>query len=314
MAPMWKSSSHIGRMSRCMDLKNESVQQKIWGIITALERLLCLMPHTMALACGAFLGRMLHVLSRKKVDAAEARCVRALGLGVTPARRVVRDSYGNLGRSVAEFLRFPRLDDDLEKFVTIHGQSNLEEALEKGRGVILLTAHFGNWEMAAATLSRRGFPVNAIGAEQRDPRITDRIIALRRCFAVKTISKGFDLKAAIRCLQRGEILGVLLDQDPKHRGMTVPFLGLPASTPYGPVKLAHKLGAAVVPLFIVRRKDGKHHDLYLLSALEGEGGQHFGSDLERDVTRCNDLISQWIRCHPEHWLWLYPRWSSTLGD
>ena len=297
-----------------MDLKKRTVQEKIWLVIKGLERLFAVLPHGAALALGGALGRLLHALSRKKVDAAEARCVSALGLGINPARRIVRGSYVNLGRSVAEFLRFPVMGESLDSLVKISGEENLKEALTGGRGVILLTAHFGNWEMAAAALSRKGFPMNAIGAEQRDPRVTDRIAELRESFGVKTISKGFDLKAALRCLQRGEVLGILLDQDPRQKGMVVPFLGLPASTPYGPVKMARKLGAAIVPLFIVRREDGIHHDLYLLPALEGEGGKSFGEDLEKDVTRCNDLISEWICRFPDHWLWLYPRWSSTLGD
>lgn len=297
-----------------MDTKKQSAQDNIWRILGFLSGLFRMLPHVPALALGAGLGRLLHLLSRKKVDAAEARCVKAMGIGITLARNVVRKSYVNLGRSIAEFLRFPSIGEKLDSLVEVHGEENLRDALDRGKGVILLTAHFGNWEMAAAALSRCGFPMNAIGAEQRDPRVTDRIAELRESFGVRTISKGFDLKAAIRCLKRGEVLGILLDQDPRQKGMVVPFLGLPASTPYGPVKLAQKLGAAVVPLFIVRGEDGVHHDLHLLPALQGEGQSPFGENLERDVIQCNDLISEWIRKHPEHWLWLYPRWASTLGD
>lgn len=297
-----------------MDMKKHSGQDRTWGVLGFLGGLFCHMPHSLALGLGGGLGSLLRLLSRKKVDAAEARCVKALGLGVTPAREVVRGAYANLGRSVAEFLRFPVIGGKIESLVEVHGEEFLRDALGRGKGVILLTAHFGNWEIAAATLSRHGFPMNAIGAEQRDSRITDRIAELRESFGIKTISKGFDLKSAIRCLKRGEVLGVLLDQDPRDKGLVVPFLGLPASTPYGPVKLAQKLGAAIVPLFIVRRDDGIHHDLHLLPALEGEGGEPFGEDIERDVLLCNNLISDWIRKHPDHWLWLYPRWASTLGD
>ena len=114
---------------------------------------------------------------------------------------------------------------------------------------------------------------NAIGAEQRDPRITELVATLREAVGVRTIGKGFDLKGALRCLRRGEILGVLLDQDARSAGVVVPFLGYAASTPYGPVKMAAKLGARVVPLFMVRRQDGQHHDLFLLPPLGEAGGK-----------------------------------------
>lgn len=286
-------------------------QQKTWLALSCVERLARLLPRRAAVALGAFLGGVVHFVSRKKVDAAEARCVRALGVGVTTAREIVARSYCNLGRSVMEFYRLPLLSDEGDRLVTVRGEEHLRRAYERGRGVILLTAHFGSWELAAATVARRGFPMNAIGAEQRDGRITEKIADLRASAGVTTIGKGFDLKAALRCLKEGEILGVLLDQDPREKGMVVPFLGLPASTPYGPVKLAHRLGAAVVPLFIVRRPDGTGHDLHLLPELEGRDGP-FGEDLEADLTLCNDVLSRWIAEYPDHWLWLYPRWMSTL--
>jgi len=288
-------------------------QQTTWLALTVVEKAARLLPHLSALTLGSALRALVHRFSRKRVDAAEARCVRALGVGISTARDIVARSYRNLGRSLMEFYRLPLIADHLDDFVALHGEENLRQALAEGKGVILLTAHFGSWELAAAALARRGFPMNAIGAEQRDDRITGKIISLREQAGVTTIGKGFDLKAALRCLKKGEILGVLLDQDPRDKGMVVPFLGLPASTPYGPVKLAHRLGAAIVPLFIVRRADGSGHDLYLLPPLKGARGT-FGEDLEADLARCNDVLSRWISDHPDHWLWLYPRWMSTVGD
>jgi KDO2-lipid IV(A) lauroyltransferase len=288
-------------------------QQGIWLALSVIERTVRLLPHRWALAFGAGLGSLVRLCSRKRVDKAEARCVRALGVGVSTAREIVTQSYRNLGRSLVEFYRLPLTASHIGDYVTIHGEDHLRQALERGKGVILMTAHFGSWEVAAAMLARGGFPMNAIGAEQRDERITAKIESLRAQAGVKPIGKGFDLKAALACLRRGEILGVLLDQDARDKGMVVPFLGLPASTPYGPVKLAHKLGAAVVPIFTVRRPDGFTHDLHLLPPLEGKSGP-FGADLEADLAQCNEILSRWIRDYPDHWLWLYPRWMSTLGD
>jgi KDO2-lipid IV(A) lauroyltransferase len=130
--------------------------------------------------------------------------------------------------------------DRLEKIMTVDGEEHLRRAMELGKGAIFLSAHIGNWEYGAAILAHKGFPINAIGAEQRDPRITEAIVDLRRSAGVKPVGKGLDLKGAISCLKAGEVLAVLLDQDARDMGVVSPFLGFPASTPVGPIKLARK--------------------------------------------------------------------------
>ena len=113
-------------------------QQKTWLALSCVERLARLLPRRAAVALGAFLGGVVHFVSRKKVDAAEARCVRALGVGVTTAREIVARSYCNLGRSVMEFYRLPLLSDEGDRLVTVRGEEHLRRAYERGRGVILL--------------------------------------------------------------------------------------------------------------------------------------------------------------------------------
>lgn len=285
-----------------------------WRAILGLGMLVRALPHGAAVRLGAALGLLVRLFSWKRVDAAERRCVRVLGVGVTEARRIVRESYANHGRTAAEILRLPVLGASLDGLFSIHGKENLEEAYGKGKGVILLGAHLGNWELAAARIARMGIPIEAIGAEQRDPRMTELVIEMRAAAGVPTIGKGFDLKSALRCLQAGHVLAILLDQDAKRKGVVVPFLGRAASTPYGPVKMSWKLGSAIVPVFYIRRADGVSHDLTFLPALElpsPEGGQEA---LLAAVRSCNEVLGEWIARFPGQWMWLYPRWASTVGD
>lgn len=285
-----------------------------WMAIEFLSRVFKWLPHGMALRLGAFLGWLLWFFSKSRVDRAEARCVGAMGIGPTDARRIVRESYINHGRCVAEFVRLPLLGHSLEKLISVTGMENLERAFSRGKGVILLSAHIGNWEVAAALLARRGFPMNAIGAEQRDPRVTDLIVSTRARCGIKGIGKGFSLKSALSCLRKGEVLCILLDQDAKDKGVVVPFLGAPASTPYGPVKIASKLGASVVPVFSIRRGKSSLFDLRILPPIEMPGSDASEESFLEAVTRCNDCLSQGISKNPEQWMWLYPRWASTLGE
>lgn len=288
-------------------------QNTTWTLIQYMQKLFQALPYKTALQLGGALGTTLWALSKKRVDKAEKRCVEALGVGVTTARHIVRRSYLNLGRSAAEFVRLPKFISSLDSFVTVHGEENLRRAYEKGNGVILITGHIGNWEIAAASIARMGYPMNAIGAEQRDERITDMIIEYRKKCNVSTISKGFSLKAAMTCLRKGEVLAILIDQDVRDKGIIAPFLGLPASTPYGPIKMSLKYECPMVPVFIIRRVDGVHHDLYFLPPFEDSNSEKFGENLAKAVTICNNSISSWISQYPDQWMWLYPRWASTMG-
>ena len=286
-------------------------QDVTWRLLQGFGWIVNRAPHGLAVRLGGWVGVLVWFFSRARVDRAEARCVRVLQVGVTTARAIVKESYRSLGMGLAEELRLPSLCPGLMDYVQVHGEENLKEALTKGKGVVALTAHFGNWEFAAAALAMKGYPMNAIGAEQRDPRITDLVVSLRSSCGVKTMSRGFDLKSAVRCLKKGEILGVLLDQDFGDDGIVVPFMGVPASTPFGPVKMADRIGSAVVPLFIVRRPDGVRHDLYIEPALGEAGGAPFGEKVEASLELCNDTLGEWIARHPGQWMWLYPRWGST---
>jgi KDO2-lipid IV(A) lauroyltransferase len=289
-------------------------QPAIWALLKTFTSLCGALRHENALALGAFLGGLVEKFSSERAKKARGRCSRVLGVDEIEAGRIVSGAYRHFGRSLAEFVRLPRMAGCIEEVVSLDGEEHLIDALNRGRGVIFLSAHIGNWEYGAALLAHRGFQVNVIGAEQRDRRITEAIAQLRRSAGVKPIGKGWDLKGALSCLRAAEILAVLLDQDARESGVVSPFLGIPASTPTGPIKLAKKFGCPVVPAHVVRNGDGVRLSLTIEPALKGREGADFGADVQYAVDKCNEVISSWIRKNPDQWLWMYPRWATTLGD
>lgn len=289
-------------------------KDRAWRVVTVLCKGIEALPHRLAVLVGGGLGHLLRVFSGRRVAAAERRCARALAVDGGRARTIVRASYGNMGRSVAEVVHFSKFRGRLDSFITVHGEENLRSAYERGKGVILLSAHLGNWEMGAGVLASRGYPMNAIGADQRDERITNLIMEKREALGVQTVSKGFDLKSAIRCLQRGEVLAILIDQDAKEKGVLVPFLGIPASTPYGPAKIAAKYGCALLPSFMIRRGTSIYHDLWLLPPPWPKGHPEPEESMEDAMTLCNDVVSEWITKYPEQWMWMARRWPRAMED
>lgn len=286
-------------------------KERSWKLINGLQRLFRALPYSWSVGLGGILGRILWAASKKKVIEAESRCEKALQIEAPRARRIVKASYANLGRSVAEFVSMGKQRRRLPELIKIHGEDHLKEAMDRGRGVLMISAHIGNWEIGAARIAAKGYPMNAIGTEQRDDRITSLIIEKRAESGVTTVGKGFDLKAAIRCLKKGEILAILIDQDVRDRGVVVPFLDLPASTPYGPAKIATRLKSAMLPVFMVRRGTSAFHDLFILPSPWERGYPEADESMETAMTKCNDAIGSFIKKYPEQWMWLYPRWAST---
>ncbi|MDR1651050.1 MAG: lysophospholipid acyltransferase family protein [Synergistaceae bacterium] len=289
-------------------------QPFIWAVLRSFMFVCGVLGRKAALKLGGAAGKILNFFSFSRASKARSRCVRMLGVTEARAREIVRDSYVHFGKALVEFIMLPETCISLDEIVAVTGEEHVRRALELGRGVILLSAHIGCWEYAAAALAGHGLPMSAIGAEQRDDRITNAIAELRAKAGVKPVAKGLDLRAAIECLKRNEVLAVLFDQDAKSDGVLSPFLGHLASTPTGPIKLARKYGTPVLPAHIIRGPDGVHMSFFIEPALEGPDGRPFGEDVRYAADRCNETISKWIMASPEQWMWMYPRWESTLND
>ena len=292
------------------------MQNFYWYLICTLQKVFQALPHKAAVRLGSFLGSIMWLVCKRRVDKAEARCVRVMGVGCTTARKIVLGSYRNIGRAFAETIRLPKIADHVEDYVRMIHSEYLDEAVKKGKGVILLLGHLDNWEIANIFTCRKGYRLHVLQANQRDERINDLLMQIRSIAGAHNVRKGAGLKGAINCLRKGDILCVLHDQDAKEKGLVVPFLGEPASSPIGIIKLAAKFGSEVLPAHIYRLEDGFTHMIDFEPPLRDPSGVQFGVNEEVSLTMCNDRISDWIRQRPDQWLiWLYPRWASTVpGD
>ena len=241
----------------------------------------------------------------------------ALGVGVTLARKIVRSSYVNMGRSAVEFARLERLLPRLSSLVTIEGKEHLDNAVGRGKGVIVMTAHIGNWELAGARLVAEGYAITPIYTSQRNAGgLNDLIVDLRGGTAgIKTVpSEGFGLRGAFRVLRQGKMLVFLQDLDARKEGVLVPFLGLPSSTAVGIVKMHCKFGSPVVPMMCFRNPDGVSHTIRvneILSDLPDEAGTLFGINMEKSLKMCNNMMSMWVTSYPDQWMWLLDKWESV---
>ena len=233
--------------------------------------------------------------------------------------RIIADMFRGLGRSMAEIILMDEIAADIDHWVESEGLDILDQALAKGRGVIVVTGHVGNWELLAAFLGLKNYPVTAIATPVKGEALNQENIDLRRRVGVETVPRdgAGSAKAILRTLRAGRILGILMDQDTRGKGVVVPFFGRPAFTPVGPDALAWRTGAAVVGIFIHRGPQGRHRVRVRELPLPDRGsesGEARAAWQEEATARFNLAIEDEIRERPDEWVWWHERWRRGKLD
>ncbi len=280
-------------------------------ILKLLVKLLQLLPQRVALAFGRFIGRILRLVLWRKVDRCEARCVKSLGVGITTAREIIKLSFLNLAMSAVEFIRIPVMKSAIKDYVSFDEKSVkiLREAVARGHGVILMASHMANWEYVGVRIVAEGFPLHAIYTPQRNQGGANDIIMNTRAQTpgMSMIdNKGAGLREVFRVLKAGGIIVILQDLDARRDGVIIDFLGLPASTHDGIMKLYEKFKCAIVPVQYKRDwNNPTQHSITISEILSDR--KNF------NLETCNKVIGEWIKEEPGQWLWLMDRWEFTLG-
>jgi Kdo2-lipid IVA lauroyltransferase/acyltransferase len=283
----------------------------LYGLAVAAMRFVEALPHGLALAIGEAVGLLGWV-----VAAGERRkALAGLELALPDAsrrerRRIARRCFTSLGRRAAEVCRLGRLP--MQRYVQISQASRerIDRALDRGRGLLFVTAHYGNWELLAAGLGAHGYDLRPVATPSYDPRFTALIDRWRRRYDVRTLWRGLeDVAGGIdEALRDGAIVGLLMDQDTKTRGHFVPFFGKLAWTPSGPAELARRTGAPLLVGFIEPSPSGGHE----IHATEPElrlGGDPLEDD-RHNTAVLTAAIEAAVRRRPTDWVWMHERWRT----
>ncbi|MCS7232784.1 MAG: lysophospholipid acyltransferase family protein [Synergistetes bacterium] len=251
---------------------------------------------------GQRLGRLFYYLPlflRRKKIALENISL-AFG-GILRDRRfeILKGLFEHLGMSVLEVMSLERMK--AEELQTLYILEGLEHV--KGGG-IMVSAHFGNWELTLAYLSSLGLPINVIVRPPSDPFFAEYIGKIRKNFGAKLIPKDGMLRQCVRCLEKGEILVILVDQDEGPQGIFVPFMGRLSSTPRGAFTLSLRLNVPLIPFFTYREAS-LYHVAKFYPPIYPVGK----NELELALT-ISSMIEEEILKRPSQWLWIHRRWKS----
>lgn len=223
-------------------------------------------------------------------------------------RQIARRATVNICKTMIELLKMRHLTpQQVTEQVSLRGQQHLWAALERGKGVILLTAHFGNWELGGARLAAEGFPMAVIARDANEGFAARLINQARERHGERVLARE-DLGEIVRVLRDNRCLAILPDQHAAQGGIVVDFLGRPAATATGVATLALRIGCAVVPLFGPRQPNDSI-DGYILPAVELIRTGDRDRDIRENTELINRIIGEQITKYPEQWLWLHDRWK-----
>lgn len=256
---------------------------------------------------GRQLGRLAwYVAARERNKALAHLAIAFPAMPVIERHRIIRAMFRHLGMSVFEIAWLPNLDDRSRHATTIiEGLDRVLAEIDAGRGVVVFTAHCGNWEWLSYVTGTFGRPVSVLQRERDQPEMNRYITELRAKAGVRTIDRGSAASARemMTAIRRGGILAFVIDQNIRTESVKVPFFGRPALTPIGPARLAVRTGALAVPAFIQRLEDGRHHVRYL-EPIECRRDD----DPVALTARITEAIEEQIRRAPEQWVWMHDRW------
>ena len=225
--------------------------------------------------------------------------------------RIVRDVYRNMGIMAAEFFDVPRLTkENIGKFVEAEGLEHYLRALEKGRGVLFFTGHFGNWELSAAAGALLMKPAVVIYRKLDSALLEHLVLRVRSAAGNILLSKEHAMRALIRSLKRNEIVGILIDQNVAwYEGVFVDFFGRPACTTNGLALLALHTGAPVLPGYMIRLPDGRYR-LVIGPEVELTRTGDRDADVLTNTQRFTKVIEEAVRRYPDQWFWVHQRWKT----
>jgi len=271
--------------------------------------LLAYLPAGLGLAVGRGLGDGLWWLLPRRRATALANLRRSFGTERSGAdlRRLGRRSFQHVGMNLVEICRyFFRPTDVMLSRVRVEGGEHLAAAAAHGRGVLILTAHYGNWELLAAAHTLSGLPLSIVTRPLDHPALDDLADRFRRRSGAELITKRQAVREVLAALRRNRMVGILLDQNAtRAEGVFVPFFGSPASTSKGLALLALRTGAPVVPIFLRREPAGRH-------CMEVGPALPPPADglVTTYTTTFNRVLEAAIRRAPEQWLWMHDRWRT----
>jgi Kdo2-lipid IVA lauroyltransferase/acyltransferase len=274
-------------------------------------------PRKLGYRIGSFITGFKSFFSRAERMAMLGNLKCIVGEDAPDLAKYPRYIYANFGKYLVDFFRAEKVDKQfVEKFIKIENIRYMDAALEKGHGVIGLTAHLGNWELCAQVMGIIGYKMNAVALIHRNSKVNDFFSAQRESKGVTVIPVGVSVRKCFSALKRNEVVGILGDRDfSGENGIQVDFFSKTMLAPRGPAVLSLRTKAAIVPAFVIRDEED---DCYFRYVFEPPIYPEDTSDEEADIRRITEqyikVIEKTIKKYPKQWFIFHEFWKVNKNE
>ena len=287
----------------------------LFWLFRAILHLLSLVPDFILYPLGVLGGKIAYRLDRRHVRIGMKNLEIAFPeKSVEERANILRKSYVNLGRSAAEYIRLGGFFyQRLKRRVKYQGLEHFGRALraKPGLGALVLTAHFGNFELLLAAHALHGYQISLVHHTQRFLPGDALMTFVRERAGVDIIRKHSAARAVLKAMKDGDLMGIPYDQNAKRsEAVFVPFFGEPAATAGAVTRLAMISGAPVVPVFLVRQPDHRSHRIVIREAIPVQRTGDTDADVLENTRRFVRAIEDMVREHPEQFLWTHRRYRT----
>jgi KDO2-lipid IV(A) lauroyltransferase len=271
-----------------------------------------LFPRRLSLFFGRLLGTLFYLLDKKHRKVALKNLAVAFGEShsLRERKKIARGSFMHFGEILMDLIKFTTLSPEKrDALLAVSGGEHLEEALKKGKGALISTAHYGNWEIGISGLARYG-NVDVIARALDNEFIEKELLALRASLGARVIYKNEAARETLRALKDNRFVAILTDQNVlREQAIFVDFFGKTAATTPALATFHLRTEAPIIPCFCYPTSDLTYHMQFFEPIQISLSG-----DRERDViaiTQANTkAIEDQIRRNPQYWLWFHDRWRT----
>lgn len=256
-----------------------------------------------------------YILAGKQRKIAKSNLELAFGNQRSPEeiKNLIKSNFLYIAKSGVETVALIDNPGLLLKRVQLLGKENLEGALAKGKGVVLVSGHFGNFPVMVTRFALEGYKTNLVLRHLRDEKVDKMLLEKRNRLGITSIYNKPRTECVNKCLEtlrRNEIVVMQIDQNfGSGGGVFVDFFGRKAATPTGPVVFALRAKASIVPAFIVRQKNDDHI-VIVEKEFDIEEKSTYDETVQHNITRLTKIIESYIRRYPEEWSWIHRRWKT----